>query len=564
MCSNVLVGIMTVYIVDTPHEIVSLLNDIENQPTNPPSLYLDIEGVNLSRHGSISIVQLFNVPQNHVFLIDIFVLQQAAFTTPNRSGITLRSVLESEKIPKVFFDVRNDSDALFAHFNIFLRGCHDVQLLKAANQSWVKRLAGLGQCIKQDAQLSSDVLKDWQMVKAKGRKLFSTENGGSYEVFNVRPLAQDVITYCAQDVVHLPILWSTYSGRLSKSWLKQVEAETAKRIMWSHAESYDPSGDEKVWSPWGKNVKDKSSNDSEKGNTRQNEDNGLFAMKYQRSEERMSVLQSVNMKLAHRQAEKELRISPSFPTSVGNTEQQASRPITEFMVAQVSKGVPEVKHELTLSHNVLPLRSKHEAKVKPVREIHYNELILSESILPTRSKRKAKGKPVGEVQNKVHTLSTSAMWTCTTCSREMLESQKEAHLAGKAHIARVKQAPSAASHELSLPSTGEIDSSQTAKNSTTKKGKAKAKAKSGTASEQAKSSVTGSKSIKRRARTAVMSTYPPYEPCGNADWGFVGFSQGRSFASYNQDKYWLGGGDNYGLCDKDCGWCGHCMDNVYI
>jgi hypothetical protein len=23
-------------------------------------------------------------------------------------------------------------------------------------------------------------------------------------------------------------------------------------------------------------------------------------------------------------------------------------------------------------------------------------------------------------------------------------------------------------------------------------------------------------------------------------------------------------GDNHALCDKDCGWCGHCMDNVDI
>jgi hypothetical protein len=23
-------------------------------------------------------------------------------------------------------------------------------------------------------------------------------------------------------------------------------------------------------------------------------------------------------------------------------------------------------------------------------------------------------------------------------------------------------------------------------------------------------------------------------------------------------------GDNHSLCDKECGWCGHCADNVYI
>jgi len=524
-------SIMTVHIVNTPNEVVSLLNDIENRPTNPPSLYLDIEGVRLSRHGSISIIQLFNVPQNHVFLIDIFVLRQAAFDTPNRCGITLRSILESEIIPKVFFDLRNDSDALFAHFNIFLRGSHDVQLLKAATQPWAKRLAGLRQCVEYDAQLPVDVLKDWQTVKAKGRKLFSAEDGGSYEVFNIRPLLQDVITYCAQDVVHLPILWSTYSDRLSKSWLKRVEAETAKRVTLSQAESYDPSGDGKVWSPWAKKVKGKDWNVSRKVNVRQNEGNELSTMEYQGTKDPKSVVQLVNEKLAHPQAEKLLGVHSSFPLSVGNTEQQTSKRITNIMVAQENKGVPKVTH----------------------------------TILPTRSQRKAKAKPVGEVHNKMHTPVTSTMWTCITCSREMLESQKNAHLAGKAHIARVKQVPSAASTGLSLPCTSEVDSSRAAKTSQANKGRAKSKAKAETASEQAKfrstGSKTGSKGAQPRARAAVTSSYPPYEHCGNADWGFVGFRHGWSLGGSEQDDYCLGGGDSYGLCDKDCGWCGHCMDN---
>ena len=47
---------MAVHVIDTPKEVVSLLNDIDNQPKEPPSLHVDIEGVNLSRHGSISII----------------------------------------------------------------------------------------------------------------------------------------------------------------------------------------------------------------------------------------------------------------------------------------------------------------------------------------------------------------------------------------------------------------------------------------------------------------------------------------------------------------------------
>ena len=208
---------MTVSIIDTLIALVSFLDDLENQLTNPPSLYLVIEGVALSRHGSISIIQVFHLPQNHVFLIDVFVLQEAAFNTPNRNGTTLRSILESALVPKVFFDVRNDADALYAHFNISLRGVHDIQLLEVATRSWAKdRLVGLAQCIRSDARLATKVRRDLEAVKERGKALFAAENGGSYEVFNTRPMLQDIVDYCAQDVVCLPVLWNSYSQKIGK------------------------------------------------------------------------------------------------------------------------------------------------------------------------------------------------------------------------------------------------------------------------------------------------------------------------------------------------------------
>ena len=75
---------MTLTIIDAPSSLLSLLNHLENQPTDPPSLYIDIEGVRLCRHGSISIIQLFRLPLTHVFLIDVFLLQETAFNTANQ------------------------------------------------------------------------------------------------------------------------------------------------------------------------------------------------------------------------------------------------------------------------------------------------------------------------------------------------------------------------------------------------------------------------------------------------------------------------------------------------
>ncbi|MCJ1239609.1 hypothetical protein MMC14_007607 [Varicellaria rhodocarpa] len=109
-------------IIDTPTAITNLLTVLANLPTNPPSLYLDLEGINLSRHGSISIIELFVFPLNHVYLVDVHVLGEKAFSTLGSDSRTLKVILESTDILKVFFDVRNDFDALYSLFDIKLAG----------------------------------------------------------------------------------------------------------------------------------------------------------------------------------------------------------------------------------------------------------------------------------------------------------------------------------------------------------------------------------------------------------------------------------------------------------
>ncbi len=159
---------MAVSIVDSVTSLVALLDCLETLPTQPPSLYLDLEGVRLSRYGSISIIQVLVLPRNHIFLVDIHVLQDSAFSTPNSVGTTLRSVLESELVPKVLFDVRNDADALFAHFRVSMQGVHDIQLLEAATRSFPKEyLGGLARCIERDAQLGADAKEGLESYKTR-------------------------------------------------------------------------------------------------------------------------------------------------------------------------------------------------------------------------------------------------------------------------------------------------------------------------------------------------------------------------------------------------------------
>jgi exonuclease 3'-5' domain-containing protein 1 len=98
--------------IDTEASLLPLLDCITNLGVDPPSLYIDLEGIALGRHGSISILSLYIAPTKKTYLIDIHSLREAAFSTTIHSGTSLKTVLESSTIPKVVFDIRNDSDAL--------------------------------------------------------------------------------------------------------------------------------------------------------------------------------------------------------------------------------------------------------------------------------------------------------------------------------------------------------------------------------------------------------------------------------------------------------------------
>ncbi|KAL4912872.1 exonuclease [Aspergillus aurantiobrunneus] len=219
-------------VVDTAEDIKDLLGHLTNLPKDPPSLYIDLEGINLSRHGTVSIMQIYHLPRNETYLVDTYTLGESAFTTPSTNGTTtLKTVLENPAIKKFFFDVRNDSDALYANFGVHLAGIEDIQLLELATRCFSKRhINGLAKCIVRDAGLTLAEKLECSAIKNKGKMLFAPEFGGAYEVFNVRPIPQGIIEYCAQDVCILPRLWQVYNGRLEKVWKEKVVVEVKNRV----------------------------------------------------------------------------------------------------------------------------------------------------------------------------------------------------------------------------------------------------------------------------------------------------------------------------------------------
>ena len=162
-------------------------------------------------------------------------------------------------------------------------------------------------------------------------------------------------------------------------------------------------------------------------------------------------------------------------------------------------------------------------------------------------------------------------WTCIICNRKMLPSQQQDHLAGKAHRLKCSKQiydAKAPSNPSLQPATAE-DSPAVVSTSTARTQKVKPKL--------AKPRTTKAKNINTRDSKAVRISSPHLvepqlvETGAYPDWGFIGFQQSaRTFAAnfdaigHGYDQYPSEEGDNFALCDKDCGWCGHCMDNVDV
>lgn len=243
-------------VVDDEAGLSDMIDNLEGLPVIPPSIYVDLEGIKLSRHGSISILQIYVLPRDHTYLVDVHQLRDKAFSSHGRKYNTcLKAILEDKDIPKVFFDVRNDSDALFCHYQISLSGVDDIQLMELATRTFSRiRVNGLQKCIERDIRMTTAEKIASTATKEKGKELFLPESGGRYEVFNERPLVPEIIQYCVQDVRFLPQLWTRYATRMTASWKEKVETEAKARISASQSPSYISHGEHKAFAPAGWNT----------------------------------------------------------------------------------------------------------------------------------------------------------------------------------------------------------------------------------------------------------------------------------------------------------------------
>jgi exonuclease 3'-5' domain-containing protein 1 len=233
--------------IDNPSALQTFIDSLDKASI----FYVDLEGNNLSRHGTLSLITILVEPRHTVHLIDVTTLGTSAFTIPGTTNNqTLQNIRESSSTTKVFYDIRNDSDALFSLFGVRVAGIEDLQLMELGTHPKNRKLVkGLAKSIAQDAQLSAAEIKAWKEVKDGGKKLFAPELGGSYAVFDERPLSAEIVTYSVQDVLYMPALRKTYLGQLSQEWKAKVEEETVARIALSQSAGYDGKSKDKTEGP---------------------------------------------------------------------------------------------------------------------------------------------------------------------------------------------------------------------------------------------------------------------------------------------------------------------------
>jgi len=94
-------------------------------------------------------------------------------------------------------------------------------------------------------------ISGWLATKNAVLALFSPEHGGSYEVFNERPMRPALVKYCAQDVQCLPRLVDVYHRKLTPAWRIKVTAMAERRLQESRSSGYQPNGEHKRYAPSG-------------------------------------------------------------------------------------------------------------------------------------------------------------------------------------------------------------------------------------------------------------------------------------------------------------------------
>lgn len=230
-----------VRLIDTLGGVIQLLRRLEVTFTgcagHDVALAVDFEGVKLCRHGALCLVQLtISDDPTLVYVLDVHALGKKVFTLESPMGYSMKKILEDQSICKVWFDPRNDVDALYHQFDIMPRGIFDLQLAEVADRRSrgliVNYVQGLHRCLAQCNALQPEQKTFAERINDLGKSLYEPQFGGDYSVFQKRPLNPIILCYAAHDSRYMLELYDQYRSAISDCWVQRVKKAAAERGRW--------------------------------------------------------------------------------------------------------------------------------------------------------------------------------------------------------------------------------------------------------------------------------------------------------------------------------------------
>ncbi|KAG7412443.1 hypothetical protein Forpe1208_v009484 [Fusarium oxysporum f. sp. rapae] len=248
-----------VEVVNTIQGVKSLADGIAvlnaSQRNNLPLLYIDIEQRSLSGNGELNLltILLCHGPdfRRRLYLVDINVLANQAFSTRGYYGASLRSILNSPAYQKVFFDVRHNSHILYDQYDIKLQRVHDLQLMENACRSdeHKREYLEMFEPLIQNLLVHSKSRKRWFVDKFNGEWLYRHGPGAPHRVFQKRPVIAYIRLYCCRNVRFMPELYSK-TCRATPQIMDLVAQESQNRVDQSQKEGYNPFASGRFRNPW--------------------------------------------------------------------------------------------------------------------------------------------------------------------------------------------------------------------------------------------------------------------------------------------------------------------------
>lgn len=235
-------SLFRVELVDSCGPLLRLLRHLEflcagGADGHPVVIAVDFEGVKLCRHGPLCLVQMTcSDDPTLVYVLDVYLLGKRAFTMTTPDGTSMKGILEDETVRKAWFDPRNDIDALYHQFGIMPRGIFDLQLAEVADRRKrglnVHYVQGLHKCLTQCPALQSEQKVFADKINSLGKRLFEPQNGGSYEIFQQRPLNPVILVYAAHDSRYMLLLYEQYLQCIGEDWAERVCRAGEERGRW--------------------------------------------------------------------------------------------------------------------------------------------------------------------------------------------------------------------------------------------------------------------------------------------------------------------------------------------